>query len=91
MLRRLKEDVEKNLAPKQETIIEVSLNHVMFFFKLTIKLVSSLLNSVFYILLKFFFNGIWIRKKQKGGMEGILQWDLDIKELKTVLFLAINK
>lgn len=25
MLRRLKEDVEKNLAPKQETIIEVSL------------------------------------------------------------------
>lgn len=24
MLRRLKEDVEKNLAPKQETIIEVS-------------------------------------------------------------------
>lgn len=23
MLRRLKEDVEKNLAPKQETIIEV--------------------------------------------------------------------
>lgn len=26
MLRRLKEDVEKNLAPKQETIIEVSLN-----------------------------------------------------------------
>lgn len=26
MLRRLKEDVEKNLAPKQETIIEVSVN-----------------------------------------------------------------
>ncbi len=31
MLRRLKEDVEKNLAPKQETIIEVSVNraHLM--------------------------------------------------------------
>lgn len=26
MLRRLKEDVEKNLAPKQETIIEVGVN-----------------------------------------------------------------
>lgn len=26
MLRRLKEDVEKNLAPKQETIIEVCVN-----------------------------------------------------------------
>lgn len=26
MLRRLKEDVEKNLAPKQETIIEVCIN-----------------------------------------------------------------
>lgn len=26
MLRRLKEDVEKNLAPKQETIIEVRLS-----------------------------------------------------------------
>lgn len=25
MLRRLKEDVEKNLAPKEETIIEVML------------------------------------------------------------------
>lgn len=25
MLRRLKEDVEKNLAPKEETIIEVGL------------------------------------------------------------------
>ena len=25
MLRRLKEDVEKNLAPKEETIIEVSI------------------------------------------------------------------
>lgn len=25
MLRRLKEDVEKNLAPKEETIIEVKL------------------------------------------------------------------
>lgn len=30
MLRRLKEDVEKNLAPKQETIIEVSLSSVGF-------------------------------------------------------------
>lgn len=31
MLRRLKEDVEKNLAPKQETIIEVCVNdaHVL--------------------------------------------------------------
>lgn len=27
MLRRLKEDVEKNLAPKQETIIEVCLSN----------------------------------------------------------------
>lgn len=27
MLRRLKEDVEKNLAPKQETIIEVSVSY----------------------------------------------------------------
>ncbi|XP_023803393.1 chromodomain-helicase-DNA-binding protein 8-like [Cyanistes caeruleus] len=27
MLRRLKEDVEKNLAPKQETIIEVELTN----------------------------------------------------------------
>lgn len=26
MLRRLKDDVEKNLAPKEETIIEVGLN-----------------------------------------------------------------
>uniref|UniRef100_A0A8C2EP21 Chromodomain helicase DNA binding protein 8 n=1 Tax=Cyprinus carpio TaxID=7962 RepID=A0A8C2EP21_CYPCA len=30
MLRRLKEDVEKNLAPKQETIIEVELTDVHF-------------------------------------------------------------
>jgi len=28
MLRRLKEDVEKNLAPKEETIIEVELTNV---------------------------------------------------------------
>lgn len=28
MLRRLKEDVEKNLAPKQETIIEVELTNI---------------------------------------------------------------
>lgn len=27
MLRRLKEDVEKNIAPKEETIIEVCLQH----------------------------------------------------------------
>lgn len=29
MLRRLKEDVEKNLAPKQETIIEVRWNKIL--------------------------------------------------------------
>lgn len=29
MLRRLKEDVEKNLAPKQETIIEVCLHNTL--------------------------------------------------------------
>lgn len=29
MLRRLKEDVEKNLAPKQETIIEVNRTHLL--------------------------------------------------------------
>lgn len=28
MLRRLKDDVEKNLAPKQETIIEVELTNI---------------------------------------------------------------
>lgn len=28
MLRRLKEDVEKNLAPKEETIIEVELTNI---------------------------------------------------------------
>jgi len=28
MLRRLKEDVEKSLAPKQETIIEVELTNI---------------------------------------------------------------
>lgn len=28
MLRRLKEDVEKNLAPKKETIIEVELTNI---------------------------------------------------------------
>ena len=28
MLRRLKEDVEKNLAPKQETMIEVELTNI---------------------------------------------------------------
>lgn len=27
MLRRLKEDVEKSIAPKEETVVEVSLNY----------------------------------------------------------------
>lgn len=33
MLRRLKDDVEKNLAPKEETIIEVE--HVLILYKLS--------------------------------------------------------
>lgn len=34
MLRRLKEDVEKNLAPKEETIIEVGMKCKCKIFKL---------------------------------------------------------
>lgn len=34
MLRRMKEDVEKSLAPKEETIIEVCYNPLFFFFRL---------------------------------------------------------
>lgn len=36
MLRRLKEDVEKNLAPKQETIIEVSAHSVCKLYCITV-------------------------------------------------------
>lgn len=42
MLRRLKEDVEKNLAPKQETIIEVSVNGA---FHPELRVVSGYLND----------------------------------------------
>lgn len=37
MLRRLKEDVEKNLAPKQETIIEVCVNLTHHLYTLTLQ------------------------------------------------------
>lgn len=34
MLRRLKEDVEKNIAPKEETIIEVGVQFLLKFYLL---------------------------------------------------------
>ena len=43
MLRRLKEDVEKNLAPKEETIIEVG--HLLSLLLGPLFISSSLLSS----------------------------------------------
>lgn len=47
MLRRLKEDVEKNLAPKEETIIEVEW-FFFFFFKACVFSCSLVFNNFTY-------------------------------------------